>query len=214
MRVKVINFALVAVITIIMVTGTVWAENGIGGTTDFNADEKSRIAAVEGAVEVNQGNIADNAADISENAARISVNEIDIATLMSSGSGAGPGIANTLFQVSASGPNIPGKTTAVIVSGSINAPVDGYVLALGTLQGGGGCSIGISMSNILPPYQDVYSGGGAATVHGIFSVTAGENVFNQLGRNNQDVSSCNYNDVNLSMVFFPMSSAYGPVTSN
>jgi hypothetical protein len=214
MRLKIINLTFAVVITITMIVGTAWAENGIGGTTDFNADAKSRIAAIEGTVEVNQGNIADNAAGISENAARISVNENDIETLMSSGSGVGPGIANTLFQVSATGPYIPGNTTAVIVSGSINAPVDGYVLALGSLQGGGGCSVGISMSNILPPYQDVYSGGGAATVHGIFSVTAGENVFNLLGRNRQDVSSCNYNDVNLSMVFFPASSAYGPVTSN
>ena len=214
MRVKVISFTFAAVIAITMTVGTVWAEDGIGGVTDSNADGKSRIAAIEGAVEVNQGNIADNAADISENAARISVNENNIATLMGSGSGVGPGIANAIFQDSVQGRTIPGNTTGVIVSGSINAPVDGYVLVLGTLQSGGGCSVGISMSNTLPPYQDVFSGGGAVTVHGIFSVTAGENVFNLLGRNRNDFSSCGYNDVNLSMVFFPASSAYGPVTSN
>ena len=134
MRIKVINFALVAVITIIMVAGTVRAENGIGGTTDFNADAKSRIAVVEQAVEVNQGNIADNAADISENAARISVNEIDIATLMNSDSGVGPGIANAILQSDDGLPPIPINTTSVIVSGFIDVPIDGYVLALASLQ--------------------------------------------------------------------------------
>ena len=89
MRVKVISFTFAAVIAITMTAGTVWAEDGIGGVTDFNADAKSRIASIEGAVEVNQGNIADNAAGISENAARISVNENDILTLMGSGSGVG-----------------------------------------------------------------------------------------------------------------------------
>jgi hypothetical protein len=224
MRSKIMRVTLVAAFAVIIANGSAVAEDGVGGSTDFNADGNSRIAAIEQAGEVNQGNIADNAADISENALRISTNEVDIANLMGGGSGVAPGIANAILQDDQGLPPVPANTTAVIVSGSIDAPVDGFVLAIGSLQFSnstfsGSCNVGVSLGNTLPPHQDLNLRSETghvsipATVHGIFSVTAGENSINLLVRSSGD-SICGPNDVNLTLVFFPASSAYGPVTSN
>ena len=202
MKVFSLIITFMAAAVIILTTGISWAEDGVGGTIDFNADQHSRIANIEQAVETNQGNISENASDI--------------ATLMSSGSGVALGIANALFQEDVS-VSLPIDTTTVIVSSTINAPVDGFVLAIASLQcrTEGSCDIGVSTSDTLPPYQDIRVSGGPSptTVHGIFSVPAGDNLVNLLGRSNNG-GICWYKDVNLSLVFFPAAAAYGPVTSN
>ncbi len=78
MRGRMFTVTLAAICILAIAVGISWAEDGIGGTVDFNADQKSRLANVEGAVETNQNNIAENASDIAENSQRISTNEIDI----------------------------------------------------------------------------------------------------------------------------------------
>ncbi|MFI4896282.1 MAG: hypothetical protein ACIARR_00480 [Phycisphaerales bacterium JB059] len=140
-----------------------------------------------------------------------------------------PGVA---FRASSGGATLTpnASTIDIIDQRTINCPTSGYVLVIATAEAdishanfqSSYANFGVSNSaGSLPGAQDVelllgttLPGGSydfPVTVHGVFSVSAGNNTFYFLGDQNSTSGTFDMNDVSLSCLFIP--TAYGTISA-